>query len=165
MTRRFMLGIETRSKSAITQGVGCSITFEEILEDKPLQSSSLFNEWRMRVTEIVLSHRDDVFDAATGEASARQMVSEIIAISKALGIVVTDNGDVPAIQVSGIDPHNAKQGKKLDIRFAASDDSPVSIEASDYKVRRPQEVCGDGNRGVSLPAKRVFAFLGKIVAL
>lgn len=159
-----MLGIEGQSESGLTQGIGFNITFEGIPEDKGFESQA-FKEWREQVTEIVLRHKDAVFDVAKGEENARQMTSEIIATSNAKGVVVANDADVPAIQVSGVDPKNNKAGKKLDINFSAADDAPTSIVSTDYKTRRPQEVNGEGTGGIGLPAKRPFEFIGRVIAL
>jgi hypothetical protein len=164
MAKKLMLGIEGHSKSGITQGIGYSITFKKNTHDQGFQSPG-FEDWRKQVTEIILHHRDDVFDVAKGEGNARSMASEIIAASKANGFVVADDGEVPAIQVSGIDPQNKKKGKKLDISFSAKDNAPVSIVSADYTVRHAQEINHDGTGDVGLPATRTFGFIERVIAL
>ncbi len=159
-----MLSIEVHSESGVTQGIGYNITFEGNEADKGFQSVG-FKDWRTQVTDIALRHRDDVFNAVKGEEIARQMASEIFAASKAKGVVVADDGEVPAIQVSGIDAQHNKKGRKLDISFSTTDDAPASITSYDYSVRRAQEINGDGCGGVGLPAKRTFEFIGGVVAL
>lgn len=162
MAKKFMLGIECNSESGLTQGVGFNITFES--QDSGFRSAN-FKDWRRQITNIVLRHRDDSFDPAKGEENARQLVSEIIAASQAKGIIVANEGDVPALQISGIDAGNKKQGKKLDISFSSADEAASTITSNNYTTRSAQEINGDGTAGIRLPEKKNFEFIGRVIAL
>ena len=164
MATKFMLGIEAESASGATRGVGYNITFEGSEAHKGFQSDS-FQEWRKQVKEIVLRHRDDVFDPAQGEANTRKALAEIMEASQAHGVAVCNDGDVPALQISGIDARNNKKGMKLNVSLPEADHDPASIESSSYSIRYAQGVARDGTGGISRPEKKNFSFRGPARAL
>ncbi|HZZ82604.1 MAG TPA: hypothetical protein VFE62_29165 [Gemmataceae bacterium] len=164
MTKKFMLGIEAHGTHGATQGVGYNFTFQPINGDTGFRTPA-FEDWRKNLVAIVLRHRDDVFDSETGEEKARQLAAEVIAISQSKGHTVVDDGDVPAIQVSGIDLHHKKKGKKLDISIPAATDVPALITPTVYHTRRAQEINCDGAGGVRLPSQTPFQFTGRVVAV
>ena len=165
MARHWMIGIEATSETGATQGVGYDITFKPNTSDAGQGfSSPEFKEWRQQVNDIVLQHRDNVFDAVKGDDNARQLAAEIIAVSKAKGIMISDDGDVPAIQISGIDSQDGNKGTKKDIRVTEGQDLPESVVTTRYRSRLNQAVGGDGSGGIGLSAARSYEFQGQVIA-